>query len=369
MKKGRKKLIFWIVIAGVIVVIGMIFTYKFIFPNEEPIDFQTSTIAVERGDITNIISATGFLSAQASVDLISNKSGAVKEILVAEGKFVKKGEVLVRLEDDEERLSLLRAENVLQEALLELELARVSQSSSSDIKRKERTVAEQKLELELKKKELEDTVLKAPFSGIVSKIYVEEGELALGANVSASEPILRLVDISRLFTDVNVDEVDIAKVRVEQKARVTVDAYPNEIFLGKISSIAPEATTISGLVVIEVTIELEEALAKLKPGFTASADIVAAEAQDVIIVPIEEVTERDGQYFVMVLQGEKSSHRMVQVGISDDTFIEITKGLQEGEVIIASGMQSLIEMRRAQQAGESSRSFGPGGGVRQLSPH
>ena len=88
-----------------------------------------------------------------------------------------------------------------------------------------------------------------------------------------------------------------------------------------------------------------------------------------IIVPIEEVTERDGQYFVMVLQGEKSSHRMVQVGISDDTFIEITKGLQEGEVIIASGMQSLIEMRRAQQAGESSRSFGPGGGVRQLSPH
>ena len=356
----RNKVIFWIVVASIVVVIGAVLTYRFVFSSEQSEGFLTSTMTVQRGDITNTISATGFLSARASVDLITNKSGAVKEILVKEGESVKEGQILVRLEDDEERLSLLRAENNLQKALLELESARVSRSSSSDIQNKERNVAELQLEVELRKKELNDTVLTAPFPGIVSKIYVEEGELALGANVSASEPILRLVDTSQLFADVNVDEVDIAGIKLEQRGIITVDAYPDEVFRGKVVSIAPEATAKSGLVLIEVTIELTEADSRLKPGFTASADIIIGEAHNVLLLPVEEVADMHGQYFVRVLQDGEPSHQGVQVGISDGTYVEITGGLQEGDVIVASGLQSLIEMRRAQQSGEGARP--PAGG-------
>ena len=362
----RKSIILWVVVAGIVAAVGVSFAYGFIFPAKEVGDTQVSTMTVQRGDITTTVSATGFLSAQASLDLITHKSGTVKEILVEEGRFVKKGAVLVRLEDDEEHLSLLRTENALQEALLELESARVSQSSPSDIQNKERNVAELHLELELRKEELENTVLTAPFSGIISKVYVEEGELALGANVSASEPILRLVDTSRLFAEVNVDEVDIAGVQVGQKVNITVDAYLDKIFPGKVVSISPEATAISGLVVIEVKIELEEADPKLKPGFTASADIIVGEAKNVILLPVEQVLERDGKYFVTVLQDEKPTPRVVKVGISDGTSVEITGGLQDGEVIVAGGLQSLIEMRRKQKAGENTRS--PGGGMHRLAP-
>ena len=105
----------------------------------------------------------------------------------------------------------------------------------------------------------------------------------------------------------------------------------------------------------------------MKPGFTASADIIVAEARNVIRLPVEEVQERDGQYFVTVLQEGKPAPRIVEVGISDDTYIEITKGLREGEVIVASGLQGLIDMRRAQQTGGNNR--GPGGGMFRLAPH
>jgi len=222
----------------------------------------------------------------------------------------------------------------------------------------------------LGKKELEDTELRAPFSGIVSKVYVEEGELAMGANVSTSEVILRLIDTNRLFAEVNIDEVDIAQVRSGQTVNITVDAYPNEIFPGKVVSISPEATTISGLVVIEVKIELEGANPKLKPGFTASADIVVEEAKNVILLPVEEVIERTGKYFVTVFENGKPTPRVVEVGISDGTYLEITTGLQDGELIIASGLQALIEMRRAQQSGRESESSRPRpGGMGRLVPH
>jgi len=360
----RKNIILWVIVAGIVAVVGISFAYGFIFPAKEMGDTQVSTMTVQRGDITTTVSATGFLSAQASLDLITHKSGTVKEILVEEGQFVKKGAVLVRLEDDEERLAVLRAENTLQKSLLELESARVSQSSPSDIQNKERNVAELHLELELKKEELENTVLTAPFSGIISKVYVEEGELALGANISASEPILRLVDTSQLFAEVNVDEVDIAQVASGQQVEVTVDAYPNEIFPGKVVSIAAEATITSGLVLIEVKVELDEANPKLKPGFTTSADIIVAQAKDVIVLPVEEVKQRGERYFVMVVQDGKPTPRQVEVGVSDGSLVEIRSGLQQEEVIPSAGLQGLIEMRQQQQVGGKEQQ--PGGQFRQM---
>jgi len=366
----RKSLIFWIVIAGIMAVAGVIFSYGFIFSAKEGGDAEISTMTVQRGDITRIVSATGYLSARASVNLKASKSGTIEELPVREGDVVKKGQVLARFEDDEEKLSLVQAENALKDAQLELESARVSRYSTSEIQRREREVKEKRSELELAEEGLEETVLKAPFSGIISKIYVEEGELAAGESMSSSKEILRLVDTSRLFAEVNIDEVDIAQVASGQQVEVTADAYPDEIFLGKVVSIAPEATTTSGLVVIEVKVELDEANPKLKPGFTASADIIVAQAKDVIVLPVEEVKQRGERYFVMVVQDGKPTPRQVEVGVSDGSLVEIRSGLQEGEVIPSAGLQGLIEMRQQQQAGgeEQRRPGGQFGQMRRLAP-
>jgi len=353
-----KKIVILIIIAGVIVAIGTALTYKFVLSStDESSDLPVQTIPVQRGDITRVVSATGFILAQADLDIEAKKSGAIiKELLVEEGELVKEGQVLVKLEDDEERLSVVQAENALEDALLELESARISHASPNEIKRKEREVAEKRLALKLAKKKLEDTVIKAPFSGIVSEVYVEKGEVIAGVGASSSNKILRLIDTSRLFVEVNVDEVDISKVKLEQQANIKVDAYPDEIFSGKVVSIAHEAAISEGLVVVKVKIELKKASPKLKPGFTASADIIVGEAKNVVILPVEEVRERGGRYFVTVLQDGEPVPREVEVGVSDGTYVEIKRGLKRGDVIVATGLQSIIEMRRRQIEAERGQS-------------
>ena len=349
-----KRWILWIIIGAIVAVGGIGFGSRFLFPKKEEPGQQGSLVAVQRGDIYRIVSATGFLSSQASQEAKFSKQGRIKEIVVQEGDYAKEGQTLATLEDDKERLSLLQAENALKEAESELESARLS-SPKSVVQKRERQLRERKLELQLKRKDLEDTLLKAPFSGMVSKIYVEKGEIVSGEAVSASRAILRLIDTSRLFAEVAVDEVDIAQLRLGQRTQVTVDAYPDEIFSGKVVYIAPETTTSQGLVVVEVKIELEKVDPRLKPGFTASADIVVGEAKNVLVLPVEAVSETERGNFVMVSKEGDPTPRKVTLGVSDGTNVEIKKGLEEGEMILSSGLQKLIESRRKQREAEQRR--------------
>ena len=349
-----KKWILWIIIGAIVALGGIGLGSRFFFSkNEEPRQ-QGSLVAVQRGNIYRIVSATGFLSSQGSQEVKFSKQGRIKEILVQEGDYVKEGQTLAKLEDDKERLSLLQAENALKEAESELESAKLS-SPKSVVEKKERQLRERKLELQLKRKELEDTLLKAPFSGMVSKIYVEKGEIVSGEAVSASRAILRLIDTSRLFAEVAVDEVDIAQLRLGQRTEVTVDAYPDEIFSGKVVHIAPETTTSQGLVVVEVKIELEKADPRLKPGFTASADIITDEAKSVLVLPVEAVSETERGSFVMVSKEDGPTRREVTLGVSDGTNVEIKRGLEESEMILSSGLEKLIEQRRMQRETEQRR--------------
>jgi len=347
----KKKRILWIVIVAIVALGAITLVSRFFFSDKEEPYLHESSVAVERGDIIIIVSATGFLSSQASEEVKFSKHGRIREIVVQEGDYVKEGQILATLEDDQERLTLLQAENAVKEAESELQSARLG-SPKNVIESKERQLQETNLQLELKRKDLEDTVLKAPFSGRVSKIHVERGEIISGEAVSASQEILRLIDTSRLFAEITVDEVDIAQLKVGQRAEVTIDAYADEIFSGKVVYIAPETTTSQGLVVVEVKIELEKADPRLKPGFTASADVIVEEARNVVFLPIEAVNETERGSFVMVSEEGSPTRREVTLGISDGTNVEIKRGLEEGDAVLSSGLNRLIELRRIQREAE-----------------
>jgi len=346
-----KRWILWIIIGVLVASGGIALVTRFVFFKKEEPQQQGSLVTVQRGDVTRIVSATGSLSSLASQEVKFSKPGRIKEIVVEEGDYVKEGRILAKLGDEEERLSLVRAENALKEAESELEAAKLS-SPKNVIETKERQVKEKKLELELRRKDLEDTVLKAPFSGEVSKTYVEKGEIVAGEAVSGSKAILRLIDTSRLFAEVATDEVDVAQVQLGQRSEVTIDAYPDEVFPGNVVYVAPETTISQGLVIVEVKIELEKVDPRLKPGFTASADIIVAEAKNVLFLPVEAINETERGNFVMVSKEGSPTRRKVTVGISDGTNVEIKRGLEEGEKVFSSGLQKLIEQRRIQQGAE-----------------
>ena len=349
-----KKWILWIVIGAIVIVGGIGLTTRFFFSQKEEPQQQGSLVTVQRGNISRIVSATGSLSCLASQEVKFTKPGRIKEIVVQEGDYVEEGQTLAKLEDEEERLSLLRTENALKEAQSELESAKLS-SPQNVIETKERQLKERKLELELRRKDLEDTVLRAPFSGMVSKVYVEKGEIVAGEAVSGSKAILRLIDTSRLFAEVAADEVDIAQLRLRQRAQVTIDAYPDEIFPGNVVYVAPETTTSQGLVVVEVKVELEKADPRLKPGFTASVDVIVGEAKNVLFLPVEAVSQTERGNFVVVSKDHSPTSRKVTLGISDGTNVEIKTGLEEGETVLSSGLEKLIEQRRIQREAEQRR--------------
>jgi RND family efflux transporter MFP subunit len=358
MKQSKRR---WIIVGTVIVAVvlgaSMLVT-RVLVDAEDNTTAPNATMTLERGDIKNTVSGTGYLSAEASVDLKSSTSGTVEDILVTEGEAVSEGKLLVQMENDEETLALLEATNRLEDARLALKSAQASRLPATEIARLERELALQELEVQLKQTALADTVIKAPFTGVVSEIYVEEGELAAGDTVNASEPILRLIDVGTLYAKVNVDEVDIARVETGQAVEISVDAYSDLVFPGRVMTIAAEATNESGIVVIEVLVRLDKPDSRLKPGFTATADIVVEQAEGVLLLPVEEVQQRGDEYFVIVMRNGSPTPQPVEVGITDGTDIEIRSGLAEGDTVVSVGLQALIAARERAE-GSNSAKAGP----------
>jgi len=182
------------------------------------------------------------------------------------------------------------------------------------------------------------TVIRTPISGSVLAMEAQQGE-TIAAGLSAPT-LIRVTDLSRLQVDAFVDETDIGAVRIGQRATVTVDAYPNRVFRGRVVKIASGATMQQNVVTYDTTIAVENSEGMLKPDMTATAEIVVGERRNVLVVPIEAVKNEGKGQSVYVLKGKEIVPRPVVAGISDDTMTEILRGLREGETIVLAGYET-----------------------------
>jgi HlyD family secretion protein len=189
------------------------------------------------------------------------------------------------------------------------------------------------------KVQLSYTTLTAPISGVISSVSTQEGEtVAAGMN---SPVFVTIIDLNRLEVDAMVDEVDIGKVRVGQKAMFTVDSFPAREFPGKVVAIYPDAILLENVVYYDVVIEIQKNEDKvLRPQMTASATIFLDAKTGVLAVPVKAVKRERGKNVVYVMKGDQRapiegwSPREVKVGWKDGTWIEVVSGLQEGETIL-----------------------------------
>lgn len=210
--------------------------------------------------------------------------------------------------------------------------------------------------------QLESTTITAPRSGVVIKKFVEEGTIIPpGTSVfSQGTTLLQIADTTRMFVDVSVDEADIAAVEEGQTVDVTVDAYPDEIFEGKVTRIEPQAVVEQNVTVVHVRVEVLNSDARLKPGMNATCEFILKRKENVLAVPNEAVKESaDGHYVEILVQG-KPQRRPVTIGIIGNDKTEINSGLQEGETVITK-----VELPEERQAETSPRGspfgFGFGG--------
>lgn len=303
-----------------------------------------TTMRVTRGDITRYMTATGNLQPGRQVDLRFSVGGRVEEVLVSIGDRVTAGMPLVRLDNRQQELQYEQAQTNYEIALID---------AAPNV------VKERQFEKDMAYENLQQTILRAPFDGLVTDVYVEPGQ-----SVGTSDVVIQLIDDSVYKVEVAIDELDIAQVQIGQRAIIELDADRSRPRTGVVERIGYVASVQQGIVTVPVTVQLDAVDPFLRPGYTATVQIAVAEARDVVRIPVEAINTTSGLSMVTkVVDGEPMSVP-VQTGVSDGIWVEVTAGLDEGEEIV--GLNYRRGLPGAEQVQQFMRNMGgrslPGGG-------
>lgn len=187
--------------------------------------------------------------------------------------------------------------------------------------------------VEQAQRNLDAASLYAPFDGVISAVNFGVGDTASGTAVG-------IADLSNLQVNVSIDEVDIAKVAVGQTAQMTMDALPGKTYDAKVISIGPVGTITSGVVNYPVTVSITHPDAAVKPGMTANLSVKVEQRDNVLLVPNRAVRTQGNQKIVTVLYHGQTIATPVSTGLSNDTSVEITSGLREGDVVVLNQTQT-----------------------------
>ncbi|MFC2068798.1 efflux RND transporter periplasmic adaptor subunit [Chloroflexota bacterium] len=291
---------------------------------------------VVKGDFVVTISGSGSLEVTTERNLTFGSGGKVTKIYIREGDEVKKDDVLAELDTSVLELALNQAQVARDEASYNLsQLRDVIHASTDRI-----IIAEALLELAERsvteaQKQLTEAIITAPFDGTVARVDAKEGDI-VSSPAMALQPVIRLIDLASMELVAEVDEIDIAEVKTEQKAIIEVDALPALELEGRVTSISQLPSPQAGVVLYEVKISLDanEGLG-LRVGMSATADIIISERKNVLLVSSRAVQQDShGQTIVEVMVNEQIEERVVVTGISDGIQTEIVKGLSEGEIAV-----------------------------------
>ena len=313
----------WLIIGVIIIVVIIAFFVRSRFlnkTNEEELTQQNIKItpqmvaSVERGDLKKTVSTSGYLQPADEKVLTFSLNGEIEEVLVSEGKRVTEGEALVRLEKSQQEYNYLKAKNTY-------ELIKTS-GSESEIK-------EQELNFQIAKKNLEDTTLKAPFSGLITEVSVKPGDY-----INSGREVAYIIDDSSYKIEVAVNEIDSLEIEVGQEAIIILDAFPGREFSGRVTEIHNYTQNVNGVVTLPVTVQLDKTDRQFKPGFSALVEIIIGKAEGELLVPISALLERKGQQMVVKVVDNKPVFTPVKVGFSDGVYTAIEEGLAEGEEIV-----------------------------------
>jgi RND family efflux transporter MFP subunit len=310
-----------------------------------------------RRDLGSVVKATGVVKPMigAEVKVGSRASGVVERLFVRIGDAVRKGQILAEL--DLRELSARR-----NQAAAALESARASASyAQADLRRKrdlaaallisrsdldlaERAsvVAAQQQEeaeatLEFARTQLGYGHIDAPIAGIVASVSTQEGETVAAS--FAAPTFVTLLDLSRLEVWAYVDETDIGRIRTGQKARFTVDTYPDREFAGRVTAIYPQAELRDNVVNYVTVVRFDPPQVEtLRPEMTTAVKIALESRENVLVVPRRAVRRDGNRVFVLSPRGAEAVRVPVTTGVRDDSYFEVLSGLREGdEVLVGEG--------------------------------
>ena len=359
---------------------------------------EVQTTMVERAKIVQKVNATGKIQPKTQVKISADVSAKITRMDVKEGDWVEKGDLLLEL-DRERYLAAVESEeanvrsaqanaNVVQERMVQTErefkrakelLERKLESQAAldsaqaayqvEVARFQSSneqVEQASARLKQVRDDLSKTTIYAPMAGTISDLNKEQGEIAIGSQFQ-EDVIMVLANLDAMEALVNVDENDIVAIAIDQAADIEVDALPGDPLAGSVAEIANSANvsaqgTTNQKTEFEVKIAVNSATDKLRPGMTASADVVTDTRENALSIPIQSVTVRtieqleegdenakdnftasdDGFVeLVFVVEDGKAVAKAVQTGIQSDDLIEVTEGLAEGDEVVSGSYRAI----------------------------
>lgn len=330
-----------------------------------PVEVAVAT----REAIVASYTGTAALEPAREAQVAAKTSGVLLELLTEEGRRVKAGQVLARLDAERARLELARAEANLKR--LENNFSRAEDLYSRKLISTEAfdqiraDLSTQRAAYDLAKLELSYTDITAPIDGVISLRLVKEGNL-----IQPNQSLFRIDDFDPLLAVLNVPERELAIMRPGLDVRMVVDALPGEVFGGTVARVSPVVE--SGTGTFRVTAEFRDPAARLKSGMFGRLEVVYDTRADALTIPREALAEEDGQAFVYVVErgipvevaptGEGrgrgrpapttdeaaprqpttvARRRIVSLGFAHGGRVEVRDGLADGDRVVTVGRAAL----------------------------
>jgi HlyD family secretion protein len=373
--------------------------------------------AVESRDLVATVIASGKIEPERAVDIASDITGRIIYLPVDEGQFVTRGQLLLRIDPTQFQANVQQAEAGLSSARASelqaitnrdqakrnldraVELRRMDSNTEEQLETSRSTydvavavaesqghqVAQAEARLREANEQLSKTTLISPMDGQITRLAVEEGEVALASTFSRETGLLMTVsDLSVIQVSVRVDETDVVRLAESDSAEVTIDAFPDTTFSGRVTRVSQSATQVSATggtgdraVDYDVEIRLDDPPPGVRPDLSASAKIITDTRGNALSVPIIALTVREHHPIstetvpqdttatetegVFVVTDGIAHFIPVRVGIAGEEHFEVVSGLSAGDSIVAGPYQTVRDLRDSTAVRALPRSGDDGG--------
>jgi membrane fusion protein (multidrug efflux system) len=309
-------------------------------------------ITVSRCNFGDVITATGRFEANEVVDISPKIAGRIQEMRFDEGDSVEEGDLIVRIEDNEVRLTLERARAELKRREADflgadraLERARelyqksiATEANLDEAKRgydmAQASVDQAKAEVGLAEQRLADTEIVAPLRGVLA-----DRRYTVGALVQVGARIFTLLQLSPIKLEIKVPERRVAELALGQKADVAVDALGGARYTGEIRYVSPSLDQLSRNLMARVVVPNENMT--LKPGMFARVSINTGAHQNILAVPRDAILFASSESEVFVVEDGVATKRRLELGADWRELVEITAGLTQGDEVVTAGQHVL----------------------------
>lgn len=398
----KKKIVLIISILSISILVMGLYNYFFV---KKTIEYLWRSVPVEKGDVDVIVTATGSMAADTSVDVGVQVSGIIAKIKVDFNDIVKKGQVIAILDTTLYYATKLDADAALQRAQIALNESKreydrsknlydnkVTAQADYDLAFTNYQTAQGNLisaqaQLNRALINLRYCTITAPISGMIISRNVQVGNMVIA---SFNSPVLFTIayDLKKMQVQADVDEADIGQVAMGQRAKFTVDAYPNDVFTGKVTQIRHQPIMVQNVVNYVVIIEVPNPDLKLIPGLTANSNIFIEERKNVLKIPTnafsfvppieyiqqsalladsiknywakklrqtgelkkQQIVESNSTIdYLWLIKGKDLFPLQVTKGLNDGSFTEINGNIHENDEV-ATGINHSIAAKNEQQS-------------------